>query len=97
MENKLIDHLFRHHSGKMVSVLIRIFGLKHLDIIEDAVQDTFIKASISWRNQKPDNPEAWLTQAAKNRVLDIFRKLKTQQKYIPNANPFVCIWLLINR
>ena len=86
MEPKLIDHLFRYHSGKMVSVLTRIFGLKHLDTIEDAVQDTFIKASISWRNKQPDNPEAWLTQAAKNRVLDIFRKLKTAQKHLPNIN-----------
>lgn len=84
MESKLIDHLFRYQSGKMVSVLTRIFGLSHLEIIEDAIQDTFIKASISWRNKQPDNPEAWLTQAAKNRVLDIFRKLKTEQKHLPN-------------
>ena len=86
MEPKLIDHLFRYHSGKMVSILIRIFGLQHLNIIEDAVQDTFIKASTSWRNKQPDHPEAWLTQAAKNRVLDIFRKLKTEQKHLPNIN-----------
>ncbi|MEC3907131.1 sigma-70 family RNA polymerase sigma factor [Tamlana sp. 2201CG12-4] len=86
MDHKLIDHLFRHHSGKMVSVLIRIFGFKYLDIIEDAVQDTFIKASINWRTQQPEYPEAWLTQAAKNRVLDIFRKLKTEQKHLPNIN-----------
>lgn len=86
MEQKLIDHLFRYHSGKMVSVLIRIFGLKHLDIIEDAVQDTFIKASIGWRTKQPDHPEAWLTQAAKNRVLDIFRKLKNERRHQPNIN-----------
>ena len=81
MDNKLVDHLFRHHSGKMVSVLTRIFGLEHLEIIEDAVQDTFIKASITWRKQQPEYPEAWLTKAAKNRVLDIFRALKTQKKH----------------
>ncbi len=86
MESKLIDHLFRYHSGKMVSVLTKIFGLSNLDIIEDAVQDTFIKASISWRQKQPDNPEVWLTQAAKNRVIDIFRKLKTEQKHLPNIN-----------
>ncbi|MBU2929785.1 RNA polymerase sigma factor [Winogradskyella psychrotolerans] len=79
MEPKLIDHLFRHHSGKMVSVLTRIFGLQHLDIIEDAVQDTFVKASLSWRKEQPEYPEAWLTKAAKNRVLDIFRALKAQK------------------
>lgn len=86
METKLIDHLFRHHSGKMVSVLTRFFGLRHLDIIEDAVQDTFVKASLSWRNKHPNNPEAWLTKAAKNRVIDIFRKLKTEQNLLPNIN-----------
>lgn len=84
MEHKLVDHLFRHHSGKMVSVLTRIFGLHHLDIIEDAVQDTFIKASLSWRKELPENPEAWLTKVAKNRVLDIFRTLKAQKNNLPN-------------
>ena len=83
MEPKLIDHLFRHHSGKMVSVLTRIFGLSNLEIIEDAVQDTFLKASINWRKQPPKNPEAWLTKAAKNRVLDIFRRIKTERKHLP--------------
>jgi len=84
MQTKLIDHLFRHHSGKMVAVLTRIFGLSNLELIEDAVQDTFIKASLSWRNQIPENPEAWLTRAAKNRVIDIFRKLQTEQKHTPD-------------
>lgn len=83
MDQKIIDHLFRHHSGKMVSVLTRIFGLKHLELIEDAVQDTFIKASITWRKKLPDNPEAWLVQASKNRMLDIFRRLQTEKKHLP--------------
>ncbi len=80
MKDKLaIDHLFRHHYGKMVSILIRIFGLQHIETIEDAVQDTFIKAALSWRNQQPDNPEAWLTKVAKNRVLDLFRQIKSSK------------------
>ena len=86
MEPKLIDHLFRHHSGKMVSVLTRFFGLSNLEIIEDAVQDTFIKASVSWRKEIPENPEAWLTKAAKNRVLDLFRKLKNEKHHVPKFN-----------
>jgi len=86
MEPKNIDHLFRHHSGKMISVLVRIFGWTHLEIIEDAVQDTFIKASKSWRDQQPDHPEAWLTKAAKNRTLDIIRKLNTEKKQFPSIH-----------
>jgi len=81
-EQKLIDHLFRHQYGKMVSILTRIFGLTHLGIIEDAVQDTFIQAMVSWRNGLPENPEAWLTKAAKNRTIDIFRKLSADKNRV---------------
>ncbi len=79
MQQQLIDHLFRHHYGKMVSILTRIFGLAHLETIEDAVQDTFIKASLKWRTSIPKNPEAWLTTASKHRVLDIFRQIKSSK------------------
>ncbi len=63
----------------MVSILTRIFGLSHLETIEDAVQDTFAKAILTWREQIPDNPEAWLTRAAKNRAIDLLRKIKADQ------------------
>jgi len=72
----LINHLFRHQYGKMVSVLTRVFGLSHLETIEDAVQDTFVQAMLKWRLQIPDNPEAWLIKAAKNRIIDLLRKIK---------------------
>ena len=70
-ENKLTEHFFRHHYGKMVSVLTRIFGTENLETIEDAVQDTFITAMTAWRTKIPENPEAWLTKAAKNRAIDL--------------------------
>jgi len=85
-ENKNIDHLFRHQSGKMVSVLTRIFGLQHLETVEDAVQDTFIRAAKTWGQNPPDNPQAWLTTAAKNRVLDLFRKLKADKERLPKVD-----------
>ena len=72
----LINHLFRHQYGKMVSVLTRLFGLSYLETIEDAVQDTFVKAMLKWRVQIPDHPEAWLIKAAKNRAIDLLRKIK---------------------
>jgi RNA polymerase sigma-70 factor (ECF subfamily) len=75
-----LDHLFRHQYGKMVSILTRIFGLSHLELIEDAIQDTFIKALQAWKVHPPENPEAWLMQAAKNRTLDLLRKLSAEQQ-----------------
>ena len=81
MQNqKMIDHLFRQHYGKMVSILTRIFGLRHLETIEDAVQDTFINAVKSWQTKVPENPEGWLIKAAKNRILDLFRKISAEDK-----------------
>ncbi|MCA6075527.1 RNA polymerase sigma factor [Fulvivirga sedimenti] len=85
--NQQLDHLFRHQYGKMVSLLAKIFGLEHLDTIEDAVQDTFITAFRSWPNQYPDNPEGWLYKAAKNRMLDILRKRASEQKRFPKVIP----------
>lgn len=79
MEQKIVDHLFRHHYGKMVAILTRFFGLSHIETIEDAVQDTFIKATLQWRNQLPDQPEAWLTKVAKNRTIDLLRSIKAEK------------------
>ena len=82
MEQKIVDHLFRHHYGKMVAILTRFFGLSHIETIEDAVQDTFIKATLQWRKQLPDNPEAWLTKVAKNRTIDLLRSIKAEKNRI---------------
>lgn len=78
--NTLVDHLFRHEHGKMVAVLTRIFGIQHLEIIEDVVQDAFHKALSTWRfHGPPENPSAWLMRVAKNRAIDVFRKLNRQK------------------
>lgn len=70
-----IDHLFRHTAGKMVAVLTHFLGLHHLQLAEDVVQESFIKALQTWQlNGPPDNAEAWLLQVAKNKALDALRR-----------------------
>jgi RNA polymerase sigma factor (sigma-70 family) len=72
-----IDHLFRHESGKMVSVLSRLLGLQNIETAQDIVQDTLLKAMTTWGyNGIPDNPSAWLYRAAKNRAIDFLRRQK---------------------
>jgi RNA polymerase sigma factor (sigma-70 family) len=74
---QLADHLFRHESAKLVSVLTRIFGIERLDFAEDVVQETLVKALKTWPFYGvPANPAAWLTQAAKNLALDLIRREK---------------------
>src|SRR5688572_5597507 len=75
--SRLADHLFRHESAKLVSVLTRIFGIERLDFAEDIVQETLAKALRTWPYiGVPKNPAAWLTQAAKNLALDLIRREK---------------------
>src|SRR6201999_748201 len=75
---QLVDHLFRHEAGKMIAVLTRIFGIHNLELVEDTVQETFLKALQVWKFQPvPDNPSGWLMQVARNRTIDLIRR---QQK-----------------
>ena len=88
--NTLVDHLFRHESGKMVSVLTRIFGTHNIDLAEDVVQDTLLKALSHWPfSGVPDNPSAWLYQVAKNKALDIIRKEKLHNKFAEDVSPLL--------
>jgi RNA polymerase sigma factor (sigma-70 family) len=74
--NQLVSHLFRHEAGKMTAVLARMFGFDRIEIAEDIVQDTLLKALNEWRGQIPDNPSAWLYRVAKNQALDLIRREK---------------------
>src|SRR5712671_5228257 len=72
---RLVEHLFRHESGKMVATLARIVGFENLHVAEDAVQDALLKAMQNWAfNGLPHNPPAWLMQVAKNHALDVVRR-----------------------
>lgn len=71
----LVDHLFRHEAGKMVSVLTRTFGTANLELAEDVVQDALLQAAQLWSVRGvPDNPTAWLYRTAKNKAIDILRR-----------------------
>lgn len=82
MENRdhidhTLNHLFRQESGKMVAVLIKIFGTENIELAEDVVQDALVKAIETWKFRRiPDNPRAWLYRTAKNKAIDIIRRNK---------------------
>ena len=81
--NQLVDHLFRHEAGKLVSTLTRMFGPSHLELAEDIVQDTLITAIDHWSQISiPENPAAWITQVAKRKALNALKKQQTVLKHI---------------
>jgi len=80
--NRLIDSLFRHEYGKLVSILTRLFGPENLELSEDVVQDSLIAAIKNWPYKGiPADPSAWLYQVAKNKALTILTKDKFKRKY----------------
>lgn len=75
--SQVLDHLFRHESGKIVASLTRIFGLEHLALAEDVVQDALAKAMQTWPFYgMPENPAGWIMRAARNLALDHVRRAK---------------------
>ena len=88
--NRLVEHFFRHESGKMVSVLTKIFGTENLDLAEDVVQDSLIEAISQWQYRGvPDNPSAWLFRVAKNKALNIVNREKYKRQYSKEATHFL--------
>ncbi len=81
-----LDHLFRREAGRLVSTLTRVFGVRHLALAQDVVQDVFCRALEVWKfSGVPDNPSAWLTAAAKNRAIDVLRHEQTVRRLEPDV------------
>src|SRR6185295_14242667 len=71
----LVAHLFRHQAARIVASLTRVFGARHLDLVEDVVQDALVKALQQWPFRGiPENPAGWLTVVARNKALDLLRR-----------------------
>src|SRR5262249_39156456 len=79
----LVEHFFRHEAGRLVSVLTRIFGFRHFDLVEDMVQATLLDALEAWRVRGvPDNPSGWVHRIAKNKILDALRRDQIGQRVL---------------
>jgi RNA polymerase sigma factor (sigma-70 family) len=75
--SSIAENLFRHESGRLISILTRIFGTDRLNLAEDVVQEALIRALQTWSYYGiPQNPVAWLTQTAKNLAIDLIRREK---------------------
>src|SRR5580692_4821006 len=76
--SSVVEHLFRHEAGKMVAILTGIFGVEHLTLAEDVVQEALARALQTWPFYGvPKNPSAWIMQVSRNLALDVVRRQKT--------------------
>lgn len=68
----------------MVAVISRIFGISHLELAEDIVQDSLLEALHRWSvDRVPDNPAAWLMQVAKRKTLNELKRRQMAEKNQP--------------
>lgn len=89
----MAEHLFRHEAGKLVAVLTRLFGIERLQLAEDVVQESLIRAMQTWPYYGvPDNPAAWITQTAKHLALDILRREQNFRRKEPGIIAFMDQW-----
>jgi RNA polymerase sigma factor (sigma-70 family) len=70
----LVGHYFRHEYGRLVAMLSRLVGVRHVESVEDAVQAALMAALASWTAKGlPDDPGAWLYRVAHNHLLGALR------------------------
>lgn len=78
---QLAENLFRRESARLVALLAAHFGVQHLQLAEDAVQEALVRALQTWPYRgMPENPAAWLTQTAKHLALDHLRRERRWQE-----------------
>lgn len=83
MNAQLGEHFFRHEYGRMVAVLSRRVGVRHVETVEDAVQSALLAAVESWaRGGLPENPSAWLFRAATNHLVGALRQRARRERLV---------------
>jgi len=75
--SQVVEHFFRHEAGKMIATLTGIFGIEHLSLAEDVVQEALVRALQTWPFYGvPKNPAAWIMRTSRNLAVDVVRRQK---------------------
>lgn len=70
----LVEHFFRHETGRLHGALIRLLGVSNVSLAEDIAQEALLRAMRAWSmGGVPENPSAWITRVAMNLAKDTLR------------------------
>jgi RNA polymerase sigma-70 factor (ECF subfamily) len=82
----LVEHFFRHDYGRLVAMLACRVGVRHIELVEDAVQSALMAALTAWTEQSlPEDPGAWLHKVAYNRLIQDLRRQSGRLKVLEKA------------
>jgi len=80
--SQIIEETARAAYGRLLSYLA--VNWRDLQAVEDAIGDAFLAALEAWpKIGIPDKPEAWLTTAARRRLIDQARRARISENALP--------------
>jgi RNA polymerase sigma factor (sigma-70 family) len=72
--SQVVEHFFRHETGRLHGALTRMLGPGNLSLVEDVAQGALLQAMRTWSiGGVPPNPSAWITRVAINLARDQMR------------------------
>src|SRR3954453_6000133 len=72
--SQVVEHFFRHETGRLHGALTRMLGPGNLTLVEDVAQGALLQAMRTWSiGGVPPNPSAWITRVAMNLARDALR------------------------
>ena len=61
--SQIVEHFFRHETGRLHGALTRMLGPGNLTLVEDVAQGALLQAMRTWSiGGVPPNPSAWITR-----------------------------------
>jgi RNA polymerase sigma factor (sigma-70 family) len=82
----LVEHFFRHEYGRLVAQLAHRVGVRHIDLVEDAVQSALVAALTTWVTKGlPRDPGAWLYRTACNHLVGALRRDAGRRQILESA------------
>jgi RNA polymerase sigma factor (sigma-70 family) len=88
--SELVEHFFRHETGRLHGALIRLLGVHNLALAEDVAQEALLRALRNWSmGGVPANPSAWITRVAMNLAKDALR----HQRMSASKEPAIIAYL----
>jgi RNA polymerase sigma-70 factor (ECF subfamily) len=82
----LAEHFFRREYGRIMALLSCKVGVRHFEMVEDAVQSALLASLTAWTaNGLPEEPSAWLYRVAHNNIIGELRRTTSRLRILENV------------
>lgn len=83
VDNEQLSEIFKSEYSNLIAVLSNFYHVTDLQLAEDIVSDTFVKAMKAWSHKGiPEYPKAWLRKVAQNELNEYYRRKKIYREKI---------------